>query len=100
MFYFCTLVGFGDARAETLMLFQERMLKIADQYLGSGTIPSLTQMMMLTSATQSQKSQHYSNSAAASGPSRLPNPAISADREQKVRYINTTEIHIALLPLS
>ena len=48
MFYFCTLVGFGDARTKTLMLFQERMLKIADQYLGSGTIPSLTQMMMLT----------------------------------------------------
>ena len=40
MFYFCTLVRFGDARAETLILFQEKMLKIADQYLGSGTIPS------------------------------------------------------------
>ena len=39
------------------MLFQERILKIADQYLGSGTILSLTQMTMLTSASQSQKSQ-------------------------------------------
>ena len=31
--------------------------------------------------------QHYNNSAAVSGPSRLPNPATDADREQEVRYI-------------
>ena len=30
--------------------------------------------------------QHYNNSAAASGLSRLPNPATDADREQEVRY--------------
>ena len=54
--YFCVLVGmhFGDAQAEKHMLFQERILQIADQYLGSDTIPSLTQMMMLTCANQTK----------------------------------------------
>ena len=38
------------------MLFQGRILKIADQYLGSDSIPLSTQMKMMTSANQSQRS--------------------------------------------
>ena len=47
---------FGGALTEKHMLFQGRTSKIADQYLGSDTIPSLTQMKMTTFANQSQRS--------------------------------------------